>query len=85
MIWFHVGRDSIATYLAARDIVDREQIPVGWDISDKPTYTHNVPVDYLVEYTPPPPAPAAAGVAVAPAKPPGPPPVVIAAPKAAVD
>jgi|GEM_PF-1646088 len=82
VVWFHVGRDSIATYLAARDIVDREQIPVGWDISDKPTYTHNVPTDYLVEYTPPPPAPTAAG---APPKPPGPPPVVIAAPKAAVD
>ena len=82
VVWFHVGRDSIATYLAARDIVDREQIPVGWDISDKPTYTHNVPTDYLVEYTPPPPAATAAG---APPKPPGPPPVVIAAPKAAVD
>ncbi len=85
VVWFHVNRDSIRTYLAARDLVDREQIPVGWDISDKPVYTQNVPGDYLVDYTPPPPAPAAPGAPPSPPKPPGPPPVVIAAPKAAVD
>lgn len=84
VLWFHVCRDSVAAYLGARDIVDAtEQIPVGWEMFDKPLYTQNLSQEYLVEYTPPPPPPGAAPGAAP--KPPGPPPVVIAAPKATVD
>ncbi len=85
VLWFHVCKDSIPAYLGARDIVDLyEQLPVGWDIFDKPVFTQNMPADYLVDYTPPPPPPMAPGAAPAP-KPAGPPPVVIAAPKASID
>jgi hypothetical protein len=83
VVWFHVCKDSIATYLMARDVVDQDGIPVGWEMWDKPTFSHRISPEYLVEYTaPPPPAPSATPVA---AKPTGPPPVVIAAPKATVD
>ena len=84
VIWFHVCKDSIPAYLGARDLVDLDGIPVGWEMWDKPTFTHRISPEYLVEYTAPPPAPAAAPGSV-PAKPAGPPPVVIAAPKATVD
>lgn len=83
VVWFYVCKDSIPTYLMARDLVDQDGIPVGWEIWDKPTFSHRISPEYLVEYTPPPtPAPSASAVA---AKPTGPPPVVIAAPKATVD
>ncbi len=83
VLWFHVCKDSIPTYLAARDIVDREQLPVGWEMFEKPLYTKDLPGDYIVEFTPapppPPPAPLPPGTA------PKPPPVTIAAPKISVD
>jgi len=83
VLWFHVCKDSIPAYLGARDIVDAtEQLPVGWEIFDRPLYTQNMPADFLVDFTPVVVAPAAAGAVV---KPPGPPPVVIAAPKMSVD
>lgn len=83
VVWFYVCKDSIPTYLMARDLVDQDGIPVGWEIWDKPTFSHRISPEYLVEYTPTPtPAPSASAVA---AKPTGPPPVVIAAPKATVD
>jgi hypothetical protein len=81
VVWFHVCKDSIPAYLMARDLVDLDSIPVGWEMWDKPNFTQRISPEYLVEYTPPPPAPPSA----APAKPAGPPPVVIAAPKATVD
>jgi len=85
VLWFHVSRDSISTYLQARDLVDREQIPVGWELLDKPVYTMGVPSDYLVDYTPPPPPPAPTAMPGTPPTPPKPPAVVIAAPKVAID
>jgi hypothetical protein len=84
VIWFHVCKDSIPAYLGARDLVDLDGIPVGWEMWDKPTFTQKISQEYLVEYNAPPPAPAAAPGGV-PVKPAGPPPVVIAAPKATVD
>jgi len=84
ILWFHVCKDSVAAYLGARDIVDgTEQIPVGWEMFDKPLYSQNLSQDFLVDYTPPPPPPGATPGGAP--KPPGPPPVVIAAPKATVD
>lgn len=84
VVVFHVSKDSIPAYLAARDIVDAEGLPVMWDIDDKKGWTLTLPNDYQVPFTPapiaakPPPPPPPAG---APAKPT----VTIAAPKAAVD
>jgi hypothetical protein len=84
VIWFHVCKDSIPAYFGARELVDLDGIPVGWEMWDKPTFTQRISPEYLVEYTPPPPAPAPPPGTVPP-KPAGPPPVVIAAPKATVD
>lgn len=81
VIWFHVCKDSIPTYLMARDVVDQDGIPVGWEMWDKPTFSQRIAPEYLVEYTAPPPPPPSA----LPPAPTGPPPVVIAAPKATVD
>jgi hypothetical protein len=81
VIWFHVCKDSIPTYLGARDLVDLDGIPVGWEMWDRPTFSHRISQEYLVEYTAPPPPPPSA----VPPKPTGPPPVVIAAPKTTVD
>ena len=77
VLWFHVCRDSIPTYLAIRDMVDAaDDIPVGWDIYEKPVYSQTMPSDYLVDFTPPPPTPVVPG---APA------PVKIAAPQMTLD
>jgi hypothetical protein len=84
VVWFHVSKDSIAAYLAARDIVDAEGLPVTWEIDDRKGWAVTLPNDYQVPFTPPPVV----------AKPPTPPPppgtpakpaVTIAAPKTAVD
>ncbi|MDB6151871.1 MAG: hypothetical protein JWL90_324 [Chthoniobacteraceae bacterium] len=73
VIWFHVYKDSIPTYLAARDLVDQIGVPVGWDIYDAPSFVRYVPPEYTVNFTPPP-------------APTGPPPAVtIAPPKATLD
>jgi hypothetical protein len=83
VLWFHVSKDSIPAYLAARDIVDAtEQIPVGWEIVEKPVYTQNMPAEFLVDFTPVAVSPTGTGAA---AKPTGPPPVRIAPPKMSVD
>jgi hypothetical protein len=84
VIWFHVCKDSIPAYLAARDIIDNtEQVPVGWEMFDKPLYSMNMPQDYAVDFVPVQPAGTAPGTPAA--KPAGPPPIVIAAPKTTVD
>ena len=73
VVWFHVFKDSIPTYLAVRDIADQLGVPVGWDLIGTPTFTHYLPPEYTVTFTP---APTPAG---------GPPAVSIAAPKTTLD
>ncbi len=89
VVRFQVLKDSIPTYLLAREIADKIGVPVTWDLIDKvPNYSKNLPADYVVEYTPPPPDPNAPKPPPPPPMPPkpaGPPPVVIAAPKATLD
>jgi hypothetical protein len=83
VIWFHVSRDSIAAYHMAREIIgiieknSKVQIPVGWEIMDKPLYTQSFSGDYMVPFKELPPAP--------PPPPGTPAPTRIAAPKAALD
>ena len=72
--WFHVNKDSIETYLAARDIADQLGVPAGWDLYGNPFFTRYLPPEWAVEYTPPPLAPAGAA-----------PVVTIAPPKATLD
>ena len=59
VVWFHVCKDSIPTYLAAREIADQLGVPVGWDIWGEPSFTRNLPPEYTLNITLPPPAPAA--------------------------
>jgi len=84
VVWFLVCKDSIGAYLGARDVVDAEGIPAGWELYDAPSYSQAIPPTYQADFTPAPAAPAPAGAAAA-AKPAGPPPVRIAPPKAALD
>lgn len=65
IVWFHVYKDSIPTYLAAREIADQLGVPVGWDISDAPSFSLNLPPEYTLNITMPPASPA----------PPAPPPI----------
>jgi len=73
VVWFHVYKDSIPTYLAAREFADQMGVPVGWDIYGTPSFSRTMPPEYTLNTTPPPAAPVAAGA------------VNIAAPKATLD
>jgi hypothetical protein len=73
VIWFHVYKDSVETYLAARDVADAVGVPVAWEIYGNPYYQRTVQ-EYEVNYTPPKPQP-----------PPPPGAIRIAPPKATVD
>lgn len=74
VVWFMVFKDSIPTYLQAREYADQMGIPVGWELTGNPFFQHYLPPEYAVTFTPPPPPPAGAQPAV-----------TIAAPKTGVD
>ena len=74
VVWFYVYRDSIETYLAARELADQFGVPAGWELYGTNYYVRYLPPEYLVDYTPPPAAPAGATPAV-----------VITPPKATLD
>lgn len=70
VIWFHVFKDSIPTYLAARELADQLGVPVGWDIYGQPFFSRTMPAEYTTNVIPPPPppAPAPGAVSIAPPK-----------------
>ena len=69
VVWFHVYKDSIPTYLAAREFADQIGVPVGWDIYGTPAFVRNMPAEYSVPYTAPPAAAVVPGaVTIAPPK-----------------
>lgn len=69
VIWFHVYKDSLGTYLAARELADQLGLPVGWDLYGLPVFVHYLPPEYAVDFTPPPaPAGAPSAVTIAPPK-----------------
>lgn len=70
VVWFHVFKDSIPTYLAAREYADQIGVPVGWDLYGTAAFNRTMPAEYTVNITPPPPgpAPAAGAVQIAPPK-----------------
>lgn len=73
VMWFYVFKDSVDTYLAARDVADAVGVPVGWELYGNPYYQRTVQ-QFEVDYTPPKPQP-----------PPPPGAVRIAPPKTTVD
>lgn len=73
VVWFYVYKDSVETYLAARDVADAVGVPVGWEVYGNPYFQRNVQ-QYEVNHTPPKPQP-----------PPPPGTIRIAPPKATVD
>ena len=75
--WFHVYKDSIQTYLDARDIADQSGMPAGWEIYGNQFFVFYLPPQFIVDYQPPPPLPPAPPGAV--------PAVVIAPPKQTLD
>jgi hypothetical protein len=78
VIWFHVYKDSLETYLAVRDVADQLGMPVGWDLYYNAFYTRPLLPEFAVAHTPPPataPKPPGAGGAV----------INIAAPKTVLD
>lgn len=49
VVWFNIYRDSLVTYLAARDVADAIKVPVGWEIQSNPYIDIPIPgveVDY---------------------------------------
>jgi hypothetical protein len=76
VVWFHIYKDSLPTYLAARELADQTGVPATWDIYPNPFYQKTL-AQYEVDFTPPKPGPA---------PPAGTPPVVqIAPPKPTLD
>ncbi len=70
VIWFHVYKDSIPTYLAARELADQLGVPVGWDIYGQPSFSRTMPAEYTlnVALPPPGPPPPPGAVSIAPPK-----------------
>jgi len=69
VIWFHVYKDSLPTYLAIREYADQMGVPVGWDLYGNPWFQKTMPVEYSVPFTPPPPPPGGVpAVSIAPPK-----------------
>lgn len=52
VVWFHVFKDSIETYLQARDIADQLGVPVGWDLTSSSFFSRTLPAEYSVTFTP---------------------------------
>lgn len=73
VMWFYVFKDSIETFLAARDYADNEGVPVVWELYNNPYFQKNV-AQFEVNFTPPKPQP-----------PPPPGAVRIVAPKITID
>ena len=54
IVWFYVFKDSVETYLAAREIADAAGVPVGWQIYGQDFYTVRVPNVAIEPFTPAP-------------------------------
>jgi len=54
IVWFYVFKDSVETYLAAREIADSIGVPVGWQIYGQTFYVARLPGVIYEPFTPPP-------------------------------
>lgn len=75
VVWFHVYKDSMDLFLAAREIPDQLGVPVGWDIYGNPYFQKTI-AEFTVDFTPP---------KVVPPNPNAPPAVAIKPPTATLD
>ena len=55
VVWFYVFKDSVETYLAAREVADGIGVPVGWQIYGQSFYVARLPGVVYEPFTPPPP------------------------------
>lgn len=55
IVWFYVYKDSVETYLTAREIADAAGVPVGWQIYGQEFFTARIPNVTIEPFTPPPP------------------------------
>ncbi len=55
VVWLYVFKDSVETYLAAREIADVVGVPVGWQIYAQDFFSVRLPVITYEPFTPPPP------------------------------
>ena len=77
VVWFYVFKDSIETYLVAREFADAIGVPVGWEMYGNGFWQAALAPEFVTDYTPPAPAP--------PPAPGTPPAMKIAPPKAMLD
>lgn len=55
VVWFYVFKDSVETYLTARELADAAGVAVGWQIYTQEFFTARVPNVVTEPFTPPPP------------------------------
>ncbi len=66
VVWFHVYKDSMELFLAARDVPDAIGVPVAWDLYGTPYFSKTLS-QFEVDFTPSTtPAPATPAVAIKP-------------------
>ncbi len=53
VIWFYVFKDSVDTYLTAREVADSVGIPVGWQIYGQDFFAVRLPNVTIEPFTPP--------------------------------
>lgn len=54
VVWFYVFKDSVPTYLAAREIADSIGVPVGWQITGQEFFSMRLPNVAYAPFTAPP-------------------------------
>ena len=54
IVWLYVVKDSVETYLTAREVADAVGVPVGWQIYSQDFYTMRLPGITVSPFTPPP-------------------------------
>lgn len=61
VVWFRVMPDGFETYIAARELCDKQGVPAGWEMTWSPFFVKNLPdvrVNQLEKPPAPPPKPA---------------------------
>ena len=54
IVWLYVVKDSVETYLTAREVADAVGVPVGWQIYAQDFYAMRLPGVTISPFTPPP-------------------------------
>lgn len=54
VVWFYITKDSVETYLVAREVADSIGVPVGWQLYAQDTFAIRLPGVTYAPFTPPP-------------------------------